>query len=122
MTTPLSDGKAPVLEVTQHNLTMTNTDDGPTDEEIKLGKSFKLSRNPSEYEASAHLLQRIRERPNLEADVVAEIIEKGEVANVRPDDGEDDLSVTLRGEWLFTTFEVVVAPNEKVVKTAYSVS
>lgn len=87
----------------------------------KLQRSFNLSRDPSDYDASAHLLQRIKERKILEEDVVAEVIEGGEVVDSHPNDDKDDISVVLRGDWLFSTFEVVVCPKDKVVQTAYEV-
>lgn len=87
----------------------------------KLQRSFNLSRDPSDYDASTHLLQRIRERNILEEDVVAEVIEEGEVVKVDSNEGGSDRYVTLRGDWLFSTFEVKVCPKDGVVQTAYEV-
>lgn len=87
----------------------------------KLDKSFEMSRDPSEYEPSTHLLQRIRERNILEEDVVAEVIEGGEIVDLDGNDGGSDLCVTLKGDWLFSTFEVKVCPKDKIVQTAYEV-
>lgn len=80
-----------------------------------LERSFDISRNPEDYEASDHLIQRIREREFLEADVVTEVIEGGSIVDA------DDDGITLQGDWLFSTFEVVVAPKDGVVQTAYEV-
>jgi hypothetical protein len=63
----------------------------------------------------------IRERNILEKDVVTEVIEEGEVVKVDSNNGGSDQCVTLRGEWLFSTFEVKVCPRDKVVQTAYEV-
>lgn len=87
----------------------------------KLEKSFDLSRDPSEYEASTHLIQRMRERTLLEADVVTDIIEEGEVVEVDSNEGGSDRCVTLRGDWCLSTFEVKLCPKDKLVQTAYEV-
>lgn len=81
----------------------------------KLDKSFELDRNPSNYEASTHLFQRMKQRDFLEADIVTEAIEEGSVQRT------DEDGVVLRHQWLRSTFEVVVAPKDKVIQTAYEV-
>jgi hypothetical protein len=81
----------------------------------KLEQSFDISRNPEDYVATDHLIQRIRERECLEADVVTEVIEEGSIVDA------DDDGITLRGDWLFSIFEVVVAPKEGKVVTGYEV-
>jgi len=121
MTTEGGDGQASVSPKPGHNPTMSKTNSEPTDESSKLNRSFKLSRDPSEYEASTHLLQRIRERKILERDIVAEVIEGGKVVKVDSNNGGSDRCITLRGDWLFSTFEVKVCPKDKVVQTAYEV-
>lgn len=89
---------------------------------MKLEATFDLSRDPSNYEASTHLIRRMKERPCLEADVVTEAIEDGEVVEVDENKGGSDEAVKLRYDWLQTTFEVVVCPTEGVVQTAYEVA
>jgi len=42
---------------------------------MKLDKSFKLDRDPSNYEALTHLIQRMKERDFLECDNITEAIE-----------------------------------------------
>lgn len=88
---------------------------------MKLEDSFDLSRSPSDYEASTHLIQRIKERKMLEADIVTEAIEEGEVIEVDSNEGGSDEAVKLRYDWLQSTFEVVLCPTEGVVQTAYEV-
>jgi len=82
---------------------------------MKLDRSFELDRDPSNYEASTHLIQRMKERDFLEADIISEAIKSGNVHKT------DDDGVVLRYDWLFSTFEVVVAPENKVIQTAYEV-
>jgi hypothetical protein len=86
-----------------------------TKNDEELTKSFDLSRDPSDYEASDHLIQRIKQRQFLEADIVTEVIEEGSVVKTDSD------GITLEGDWLNSTFQVVVAPNNGVVQTAYEV-
>lgn len=88
---------------------------------MKLEVSFDLSRDPSDYEASRHLIQRMRERDFLEADIITEAIEDGEVVEVDENKGGSDEAVKLRYDWLQSTFEVVLCPTEGVVQTAYEV-
>jgi hypothetical protein len=87
----------------------------------KLEENFEISRDPSEWKASTHLLQRIRERDILEKDVVAEVIEEGEIVDFDENKGGEGPCFTLKGEWLFSTFEVKVCPATKGIKTAYEV-
>jgi len=88
----------------------------------KLDKSFELDRDPSEYEASTHLIQRMRERDFLEADIITEAIEDGEVVKVDSNEGgSDSRGITLEYDWLMSTFQVVICPKDKVVQTAYEV-
>jgi hypothetical protein len=87
----------------------------------KLDKNFDLDRNPSNYEASTHLIQRMRERDFLEADIITEAIEVGKVVKADGNDGGSDEAVKLRYEWLQSTFEVVLCPKDMVVQTAYEV-
>ena len=88
---------------------------------MKLEQEFELDRDASNYEASTHLIQRMRERDFLEGDVVTDIIEDGDIVDVDSNDGGTDRCITLRGDWLFSTFEVKVCPKDKVVQTAYEV-
>lgn len=88
---------------------------------MKLEEGFDLSRDPSDYEASTHLIQRMRERPMIEADVITEAIEEGEVIEADGNEGGSDEAVKLRHDWLQTTLEVVLCPEEGVVQTAYEV-
>jgi hypothetical protein len=88
---------------------------------MKLEKSFDLCRKAEEYEASTHLIQRMRERPLLEADVVIDIIEDGDIVDVDSNEGGSDRCVTLRGDWCLSTFEVKLCPKDRVVQTAYEV-
>lgn len=85
---------------------------------MRLERNFDLSRDPSDYEASDHLNQRLRsggERTVVDYDMVAEAIEEGEVERV------DDNGTVLRHEWLMTTFEVVISRIDGKVQTAYEV-
>jgi hypothetical protein len=88
---------------------------------MKLEQQFELDRDASNYEASTHLIQRMREREMLEGDVVTDIIEGGDIVDVDSNEGGSDRCITLRGDWLFSTFEVKVCPKDKVVQTAYEV-
>ena len=87
----------------------------------KLEEEFELSRNPKDYSASTHLIQRVKERKTLEFDVVNDIIEEGEVIEVDENEGNSDLCITLKGDWLMSTFEVKLCPKDKLVQTAYEV-
>ena len=81
----------------------------------KLEANFEIDRDPSNYEASTHLIQRMRQRDLIEADIVTEAIEEGTVERT------DEDGIVLRHQWLRSTFEVVVAPKDKVIQTAYEV-
>lgn len=89
----------------------------------KLEKEIDVSRNPSDYSKTTHLIQRIKDpdRVFLEDDVVETVIEDGEVVKVDSNEGGSDKCVTLRGDWCLSTFEVKVCPKDRVVQTAYEV-
>jgi len=81
----------------------------------KLDKGFELDRDPSNYEKSIHVMQQMKKRDFLEDDIITEAIRDGEIHKT------DDDGVVIRYDWLFSTFEVVVAPENKVIQTAYEV-
>lgn len=85
----------------------------------KLEKSFDLSRDPSDYKVTAHLRRRIDERTMVDYDIIGEAIEEGEVTDV--DDVQRNPSVTVKYDWLQSTFEIELDPIEGKVKTAYEV-
>jgi hypothetical protein len=86
----------------------------------KLDKSFELSREASDYEITAHLRRRMDERPVLEADIIAEAIEDGEVIEFnRSDDGRHN--AVIEYDWLQSTFKVIVGVEDPKVQTAWEV-
>jgi hypothetical protein len=87
---------------------------------MKLEQGFELSRDPSDYEATAHLRRRIDERPMVDYDIIGEAIEDGEVQRVESE-GKDRHSAVLRYEWLQSTFEVVIGIEEPKVQTAVEI-
>ena len=82
----------------------------------KLEQEFEISRKASDYEATAHLRRRLDERPMLSYDIIGETIEDGDIVDV--DDIQRNPSVTVRYDWLQSTFEVELDPIEGKVKTA----
>jgi hypothetical protein len=88
---------------------------------MKLEQGFELSRDPSDYSKTRHYKERTKDRPLIEDDVVEGVIEEGEVVKVDSNEGGSDHCVTLKGDWLFSTFEVKVCPKDKVVQTAYEI-
>jgi hypothetical protein len=89
---------------------------------MKLEASFDLSRDPSDYSKTRHYRKRTKDRTMVEDDVVSEAIEEGEPVKVDSnDEGAEGKAVTLRHDWLFSTFEVVVNPEAGHIKTAYEV-
>jgi len=85
----------------------------------KLEKRFELSRDPSDYEVTAHLRRRINERPMLDYDIIGEAIEDGELTEIHEE--EDRHSAILRYEWLNSTFKVVVGVEDPKVETAHEI-
>lgn len=83
-----------------------------------LERDFDISRDPSEYDPTVHLLQRLREggqRTVLEYDMVAEAIEDGEITE------KDEDEVVIEYQWLQTEMKIVIDPEAKNIKTAYEV-
>lgn len=87
----------------------------------KLDRDFDLSRDPSEYEASIHVLQQMRDRTLLDTKVIEDIIREGEVVEVNENHDDGKTNVVLRDDWLNATFEVVVGVEDNVVETGYEV-
>lgn len=88
-----------------------------------LSKSFDIDRDPSGYDASTHLLQQLREddRKVIDGEMITEAIEEGSVVKADGNEGGSDEALTLRHQWLMTTFEVVICPSDRVIQTAYEV-
>lgn len=89
---------------------------------MKLEAEFEISRDPSDYSKTRHYHKRTKDRTMVEDDVVETVIEEGEVVKVDSNEGGTDRCVTLRGDWLFSTFEVKVCPKDMVVQTAYEIT
>jgi hypothetical protein len=87
----------------------------------KLDKSFDICRDPSKYEQSDHFRQKLKDRKVLDREMVAEAIEEGSVVKTDENLGGTDEALTLRHQWLMTTFEVVICPNDKLIKSAWEV-
>jgi hypothetical protein len=89
-----------------------------------LEKSFDVSRNPSDYEPTAHCRRRVDERVMVDYDIITEAIEDGDIKRVdeeRVDDYEGSVRRTAKIEydWCLSTFEVVVGVDDPKVVTAY---
>jgi hypothetical protein len=88
---------------------------------MKLEADFEISRDPSEYSKTRHYIKRTKDRVMVEDDAVEAVIEEGEVVKVDAFDGEDRRTVTLQGEYLFSTIEVVLGIDDTNLQTAYEV-
>lgn len=82
-----------------------------------------FSRSASDYEATMHVLQRIKEREMLTAELIAEAIEDGEVKNCEVSEREGhegDLVVTLdhTPKPGIVTYRVIINIDEREVITA----
>jgi hypothetical protein len=80
----------------------------------------EVSRDASDYEATRHLKQRLRnggDRKVIEWDMIAEAIEEGEVTQDRGPKG----GLTIEYTWLMTDLRVGISPKNQTVMTAYEV-
>jgi len=85
-----------------------------------LEKEFDISREPSDYEPTAHIRRRVDERTMVDYDIIGEAIEDGEVTDVQPNDkGNND--AVIHYDWLNSTFKVVVSIEDQVIETAHEV-
>lgn len=75
------------------------------------------TRDASQYEATTHLIQRIKERDCLSFDGVAETIEEGEVIDRELTDGGEE-TLTLRHKWGAVYYSVVISTVTQKVVTA----
>lgn len=89
----------------------------------KLSKDFDVSRNPSDYEITAHLRRRVDERVMVDFDIIAEAIEDGELIEIteNQDEGDSRHNAVIHYDWCFSSFEVVVGVEDRKVQTAVEI-
>lgn len=79
-------------------------------------RTHEFERDASEYDATRHALNRMRDRKMLTPEMAAEAIEEGMIHDANVSD-RDNICVTLHHDWGVLKYEVVVDIERKRVVT-----